>query len=93
MSGEICKAKVKIEGRVQRVWFRGWTVREAKRLGLDGWVRNNTDGSVEAVFVGEEHLVRDMIERCRKGPPHAKVTAVQEAVFAGKIEPGFRQVD
>ena len=83
---------VRIEGRVQRVWFRGWTVREAERLGLDGWVWNLADGSVEAVFAGEELLVREMIARCRQGPPHAKVTAIEEIPFEGEIEPGFRQI-
>jgi len=82
---------LRIEGRVQGVWFRGWTVREATRLGLDGWVRNLADGSVEAVLAGQEQSVRDMVELCREGPPLAKVMAVKEATFKGAIEPGFRQ--
>lgn len=92
MPGETCKIKLRIEGRVQRVWFRGWTEREAKRLGLDGWVRNLADGSVEAVLAGEERLVCQMIERCWQGPPHANVTAIDEAPFDGEVELGFRQV-
>ncbi|MGH1481319.1 MAG: acylphosphatase [Geminicoccales bacterium] len=82
---------LRIEGRVQGVWFRGWTIREATRLGLDGWVRNLADGSVEAVLAGPEQPVRDMIELCREGPPLAKVMAVKEATFEGAVEPGFRQ--
>ena len=50
--------RVRISGRVQGVWYRGWTVDEARRLGLSGWVRNRRDGSVEAVFSGPEHVVR-----------------------------------
>lgn len=92
MAGDIQKVKIRIEGRVQRVWFRGWTVREAKRLGLDGWVRNIADGTVEAVFSGEDHRVRAMVGRCWHGPPHADVTALQETLFEGEVEPGFLQV-
>jgi len=84
--------ELRIEGRVQRVWFRGWTIREAKRLGLDGWVRNCADGSVRAVFSGPEDSVREMIQRCWQGPPHADVTAIKEMSFDGNVEPGFRQV-
>lgn len=91
MPGDILKVKIRIEGRVQRVWFRGWTVREAKRRGLDGWVRNMADGAVEAVFAGEDRRVREMVERCWHGPPHADVTAMQETLFEGEVEPGFFQ--
>lgn len=88
---EICKVKMIITGRVQSVWFRGWTVQEARRLGLNGWVRNLLDGSVEAVFAGPEPIVRAMIELCWQGPPYAKVDAIEETPFDGVIEPGFRQ--
>jgi acylphosphatase len=64
---------VTITGRVQGVWYRGWTVKEATALGLSGWVRNRRDGSVEAVFSGEETRISTMIARCRKGPPLARV--------------------
>ncbi|RPG00569.1 MAG: hypothetical protein CBC23_005560 [Rhodospirillaceae bacterium TMED63] len=43
---------VSIEGRVQGVWFRAWTTEQAKKRGLDGWVRNRTDGTLKAVFSG-----------------------------------------
>lgn len=92
MTNRRCQVKLRIEGRVQRVWFRGWTIREAKRLGLDGWVRNLVDGSVEAVLAGPEHLVRDMIELCREGPPYANVTAIEEMSFNDHVDLGFRQV-
>ena len=64
---------VTITGSVQGVWYRGWTVKEATALGLTGWVRNRRDGSVEAVFSGEESRISTMIARCRKGPPLARV--------------------
>ena len=83
--------RVRIRGRVQGVWFRGWTVDQARRLGLSGWVRNRLDGSVEAVFSGPEPAVRAAIELCRQGPPAALVREVTEELEAGPVAPGFRQ--
>lgn len=68
--------RVVIEGRVQGVWFRGWTIDEARRRGLRGWVRNRMDGSVEAVFAGDAEHVDDMVHACRDGPPAARVEHV-----------------
>jgi acylphosphatase len=65
---------VRIEGRVQGVWYRGWTVQEAIRRGLAGWVRNRTDGSVEALFAGPKPAVDAMVEACWQGPPAARVS-------------------
>ncbi len=67
---------VRMEGRVQGVGFRAWTRREAVALGLAGTVRNLADGRVEAEIEGEAPAVAAMIERCRRGPGHAHVTAV-----------------
>lgn len=67
---------VTINGRVQGVWYRGWTVEQAQRRGLTGWVRNRCDGSVEAVFCGPSLQVSDMLAVCRQGPPSAVVTAL-----------------
>ena len=64
---------VRVTGRVQGVFFRAWTRDEAQTLGLRGWVRNCSDGSVEAYLEGEEAAVEQMIERMRSGPPSAKV--------------------
>ena len=88
---DIITVRVRISGRVQGVWYRGWTVDEARRLGLSGWVRNRRDGSVEAVFSGPEHVVRAMIVFCRAGPPAALVREVTEEAETGPVEPGFRQ--
>lgn len=66
--------QVRIEGRVQGVWYRGWTVQQATRRGLSGWVRNRSDGTVEAVFAGPSAEVDAMLEECRQGPPSALVT-------------------
>lgn len=77
---------VRIRGRVQGVWYRGWTEEEAARRELRGWVRNRRDGSVEALFCGPAAIVGDMIEACWKGPPAARVEAVEQVAaepFAG----------
>jgi len=68
---------VYVSGRVQGVFFRYETKSLADELGVKGWVRNLPDGRVEAVFEGEETLVRRMIDFCRKGPPGARVTGVE----------------
>jgi acylphosphatase len=82
---------VRIQGRVQGVWYRGWTVLEAERRGLRGWVRNRNDGSVEALFIGPDETVADMVAACREGPPAARVTAVMESSAEDDGSPAFRQ--
>ena len=84
--------RVHITGRVQGVWYRGWTVQEAQRADLNGWVRNHSDGSVEALFAGLEATVDAMIEACHQGPPSARVTDVVVEPFEGPLTPGFRQL-
>ncbi len=69
--------RVRIEGHVQGVWFRGWTIEEARRRGLVGWVRNRLDGSVEALFWGTPDAVEEMIALCHQGPNAARVGSVQ----------------
>ena len=69
-------AHVRITGRVQGVCYRAWTMDEARSLGLSGWVRNCSDGAVEAVFEGNDELVQRMIQMCHDGPPLARVTGV-----------------
>ncbi len=70
--------RVVIEGRVQGVWFRGWTAEEARRLNIRGWIRNRRDGTVEAVFAGAAADVDEIIAACRQGPPMARVTNITE---------------
>lgn len=65
--------RARIHGRVQGVWYRGWTVDTASAFGLNGWVRNRSDGTVEAVFAGPSASVDRMLESCRQGPPAASV--------------------
>ena len=68
------RCKVIVQGIVQGVNFRYYTQRQAVRYGVTGWVRNLPDGSVAAVFEGEEQDVEAMIQWCRHGPPSAEVT-------------------
>ena len=65
-----------VHGRVQGVGFRYTTVKQAHRLGLTGWVRNDYDGTVEVVAEGPEQAVRRLVDRLKKGPPAARVTRV-----------------
>jgi len=65
-----------MRGRVQGVGYRAFVEHEALRLGLDGWVRNRRDGTVEAMFSGADDVVAAMIDACRRGPPAARVEAV-----------------
>jgi len=67
---------LKIQGRVQRVFYRKWLVDQATALGVRGWVRNRSDGSVEAVLSGEMAAVRALAEACHQGPPKAEVSRV-----------------
>ena len=67
---------VKVTGRVQGVSFRWYTVREAERLGVTGWVRNEPDGSVAAHLEGDDGAVDAMVAWCREGPSYAAVRHV-----------------
>lgn len=67
---------VRIDGRVQGVFYRGWAVQQAVQRGLRGWVRNRSDGSVEALFAGPPPVVDAMLEACWRGPPAARVIRV-----------------
>ncbi|WP_311029403.1 acylphosphatase [Mesorhizobium koreense] len=82
---------VRIEGRVQGVGFRAWTLHEAQALGLVGWVRNEADSSVTARLEGPQESVERMLDMLRVGPPGAAVTKVSsEASIQEDMGSGFR---
>jgi len=83
-----------VKGRVQGVYFRASTQREAKRLGLSGWVRNRPDGSVEILAEGEEVSIRELYGWAQKGPSAARVERVETRwrSFTGEYA-DFRIVD
>ncbi len=81
--------RVVISGRVQGVWFRGWTINETTARGLSGWVRNRRDGTVEAVFQGAPEAVDAVVVACRSGPPAARVHHVEPFAHDDPVAPGF----
>jgi acylphosphatase len=84
--------RLRIAGRVQGVGYRDWLVREASRNGLDGWVRNRRDGTVEALLAGEADAVQAVVIACRRGPPLAHVESIEESFAEPPGEPGFRSL-
>ena len=67
-----------VRGRVQGVGFRAFVEHEALKRGIEGWVRNRRDGSVEAVLAGAQEIVDAMIEACRRGPSGGRVDALDQ---------------
>ena len=88
-SGERARARVRVSGRVQGVFFRAETQDRARSLGLDGWVRNAPDGTVEAVFEGDPERVESMVGWCRRGPRGAEVDDVDVVREKPRDEQGF----
>lgn len=80
-----------ISGDVQGVGYRAWAVNLADEMGVDGWIRNLAeDGTVEAMFSGEEELVDSILEECRCGPSAANVEdVIIEEIDDEEVEEGF----
>ena len=76
MSSDVVARRVVVHGRVQGVFFRDSCRREAVRAGITGWIRNEPDGSVGAMFEGPARAVDELVAWCREGPPHARVERV-----------------
>ena len=83
---------VVLSGRVQGVGFRDWLGDEATQRGIDGWVRNRRDGTVEALLHGEDAAVAALLLLCRDGPPHAYVRDVALSPSDPPPGPGFRRL-
>jgi acylphosphatase len=79
-----------VRGGVQGVGYRAWTERQAQALGLDGWVRNRQDGSVEAVISGDDDDVGTLLAAFWNGPSGAEVEAVTVEDSTTAVPPGFR---
>ena len=84
------RVRVIVSGRVQGVWFRESCRREADERGVAGWARNRADGTVEAVFEGQEAAVAQVVAWCRIGPPRAVVTGVDVVEEPPEELVGFR---
>lgn len=80
------KVRLIVEGRVQGVWFRDSTRREAIGHGVTGWVKNRLEGTVEVLAEGPEDRVKRLVAWCHHGPPAAKVTRVHETLEEWKGE-------
>jgi acylphosphatase len=81
-----------IAGQVQGVGYRGWLVTRAEAAGLSGWVRNLSDGTVEALIAGETAAVEELVRQCRRGPRLAVVTSIEEEFSEAPGEPGFHSL-
>ena len=86
----VTRVHVMVSGRVQGVGFRYATVGRARSRGVAGWVRNNPDGTVDAVFEGAPEAVEALIAWCRRGPSGARVDDVRVELEAPSGERGFR---
>jgi len=87
----VASSRITVSGRVQGVFYRAWTERVARSLGLNGWVRNLSNGDVEILAIGPREAITELVTRCWRGPPAATVADIKvEECEAEPIE-GFRQ--
>jgi acylphosphatase len=84
------RVRAHISGHVQGVFFRASCADRAERFGLSGWVRNASDGGVQAVFEGDDAGVDAMLAWCRKGPPYARVDRLEVVEEVPTGAEGFR---
>lgn len=89
MTRDLVRYRVVVRGRVQGVWFRDSCRREANARGVNGWVANRSDGTVEAVFEGEEAAVARCVAWCRQGPPRAVVAGIDVSEEPPTGDAGF----
>jgi acylphosphatase len=85
----VIRRRVVVHGFVQGVFFRDSVRRHASTAGVTGWVRNNRDGTVEAVFEGEDAAVERLVGFCRDGPRGARVDRVEVVIEEPEGLPGF----
>jgi acylphosphatase len=88
---EITTLRLRIEGFVQAVGYRNFVIGEARKLSLDGWVRNRSDGSVEALASGNTGVVEAFVSICMRGPPGARVENVDLHKADPPAERGFHR--
>ena len=84
--------RIVVTGRVQGVRYRAWVTGRAEVHGVSGWVRNRRDGTVEAVFVGDEQVVAAIVAECRQGPRMARVEDVAVSAWDGPALEGFAEL-
>lgn len=88
---DVTSLRLCIDGFVQAVGYRNFAIVEARRLGLDGWIRNRTDGTVEALACGDTKAVEAFVALCMRGPPGSRVRNVDLHKAEQPAERGFRR--
>jgi acylphosphatase len=88
---EMSTFRVRIEGRVQAVGYRNFCIHEATKRGIDGWVRNRSNGDVEMLVHGEEDTVNAFITACAKGPEGSQVRSIDLEKAEPPAERGFHR--
>ena len=88
---DLTTLRMKIEGYVQAVGYRNFAINEANRLGLDGWIRNRSDGTVEALISGDTKKVEQFIMACAKGPPGSRINNFELHKAEPPAEKGFHR--
>jgi len=88
---DITSMRVRIEGFVQAVGYRNFVIEQARALSLDGWVRNRTDGTVEALVSGSTKSVEAFVSACARGPIGSKVKSIDLHKAEAPEEKGFRR--
>jgi acylphosphatase len=88
-NSDISSLRLRIEGFVQAVGYRHFAIQEATRLGLDGWIRNRTDGTVEVLVSGETKAVEAFVAASMRGPQGARVKNVEIHNAEPPAEKGF----
>ena len=86
---ELTTLRLTIEGSVQAVGYRNFTIGEARLLGLDGWVRNRSNGNVEVLIHGENGAVEKFIEACARGPAGSQIKGISMEKAEPPEEKGF----
>ena len=81
--------RVFVSGKVQHTGYRDWVIRQARDLGVTGWVRNLKDGRVELLVSGEEDAATALIDACRQGPALARVDHVEAHADVERAPKGF----
>jgi acylphosphatase len=88
---DLTSLRLRIEGFVQAVGYRNFVIAEANKLGLDGWIRNRSDGTVEALVSGETKAVEAMVAVCMRGPEGSRVKNVELHNSEPPAEKGFNR--
>jgi acylphosphatase len=88
---DLTSLRLRIEGFVQAVGYRHFAMEEARKLGLDGWIRNRSDGTVEALCSGDTKKVEAFVAACMRGPRGSRVTNVELHNAEPPAESGFHR--